>query len=307
MNNNSSNNVTDDQILLVNVLNVMYNDNMRQIQNLNDANNDIRRVLISTLNSRVNNTRIPNNTNTNRNNTNTNRNNNNRNTTSNTTNLNRNNNQPTPINNRPYIVENLPRRTSLLERYSNTIGVSSQSLRENLNTTLGSFFDPIVVNPTPLQIELSTRNVRYCDIVTPINRSCPITLENFNDNDMVTVIRFCGHIFNTEHLHIWFTTNCRCPVCRYDIRTYNSNSSQTISNIQTREPDTGPRYYYTVSSQPNNEERNNEEINNGEINNGENASPLSELFYTFITTDVSGNADATAILSLITSLQPNIS
>jgi hypothetical protein len=306
MNNISSNNVTDDQILLVNVLNVMYNDNMRQIQNLNDANNDIRRILISTLNSRLNNTRIPN-TNINTN-TNTNRNNNsNRNTTTNTNtnsnsnrnnnrnNTNRNNNQPLPINTRPYIVENIPNRTSLLERYSNTIGISSQSLRENLNTTLGSFFDPVVINPTPLQIELSTRNVRYCDIVTPINRSCPITLENFNDNDMVTVIRFCGHIFNTEHLHIWFTTNCRCPVCRYDIRNYNSNSSQLISNIQTRQPDIRPGTY-TNSSETNNEER----------NIGENASPLSELFYTFITTDVSGNTDATAILSLITSLQLNI-
>jgi hypothetical protein len=289
MNNISSNNVTDDQILLVNVLNVMYNDNMRQIQNLNDANTDIRRVLISALNSRLNNNRVSNN------NINTNRNNN-----RNTTNFNRNNNtnrnnHSAPINNRPYMDENIQTRTSLLERYSNARGLSSQSLRENLNTTLGSFFDPVVINPTPLQIELATRNVRYCDIVTPINRSCPITLENFNDNDMVTVIRFCGHIFNTEHLHVWFTTNCRCPVCRYDIRNYNSNSSQLIPNIQTRQPDIGARTY-TNSSETNNEER----------NTGETVSPLSELFYTFITTDVSGNADATAILSLITSLQLNI-
>jgi hypothetical protein len=164
-----------------------------------------------------------------------------------------------------------------------------------LNTTLGSFFEPVVINPTPGQIELSTRNVRYCDIVTPINRSCPITLENFNDSDMVTVIRFCGHIFNTEHLHRWFATNCRCPVCRYDIRNYNSNSSSLVSNIQTRQPTIGPRNF-TVSSETTNEER----------NVGETASPLTELFYTFITSDISGNPDATAILSLITSLQLNI-
>ena len=304
MNNISSNNVTDDQVLLVNVLNVMYNDNMRQIQNLNDANNDIRRVLISTLSSRLNNTntRIHNsnvNTNVNTNANNTNSNANNRNNT-NRNNTNRNNNstnrQFPPTNNRQYVAENIPPiRNSLLERYSNTRGFSSQSLRENLNTTLGSFFDPVVVNPTPSQIELSTRNVRYCDIVTPINRSCPITLENFNDSDMVTVIRFCGHIFNTEHLHRWFTTTCRCPVCRYDIRNYTSNSSSLISNIQTRQLPLADRTF-TGSAGTINEE----------LNVGENASPLSELFYTFITSDISGNSDATAILSLITSLQLNV-
>ena len=297
MNNGSSSNVTNDQVLLVNVLNVMYNDNMRQIQNLNDANNDIRRVLISTLNSRLNTTRNLNN-NTNRNiNNNTNINN------TRNTNINRNNNtnstnrQIPHVNNRPYIVEHISSRNNLLERYSNPRENTSQRLRENLNTTLGSFFDPVVINPTPLQIELSTRNVRYCDIVTPINRSCPITLENFNDSDMVTVIRFCGHIFNTDHLHIWFTTNCRCPVCRYDIRNYNSNSSSIISNIQTRQPDIAPRNSDGSSAS---------ETTNEERIIGENASPLSELFYTFITTDISGNSDATAILSLITSLQLNI-
>ena len=256
MNNGSSSNVTNDQVLLVNVLNVMYNDNMRQIQNLNDANNDIRRVLISTLNSRLNTTRNLNN-NTNRNiNNNTNINN------TRNTNINRNNNtnstnrQIPHVNNRPYIVEHISSRNNLLERYSNPRENTSQRLRENLNTTLGSFFDPVVINPTPLQIELSTRNVRYCDIVTPINRSCPITLENFNDSDMVTVIRFCGHIFNTDHLHTWFTTNCRCPVCRYDIRNYNSNSSSIISNIQTRQPDIAPRNSDGSSaSETTNEER----------------------------------------------------
>jgi hypothetical protein len=38
---------------------------------------------------------------------------------------------------------------------------------------------------------------------------------------MVTVIRHCGHIFNTEQLNTWFRSHCACPVCRYDIRNFN--------------------------------------------------------------------------------------
>jgi len=53
---------------------------------------------------------------------------------------------------------------------------------------------------------------------------------------MVTLIRFCGHIFNSEQLNTWFRSNCRCPVCRYDIRSYNANaSSENIRRNETSE------------------------------------------------------------------------
>jgi hypothetical protein len=183
---------------------------------------------------------------------------------------------------------------SLLERYVNpNISYSYYSpfpstnrrpIGEDLTRTLGSFFDPVVINPTQTQIELATRNVRYCDIVTPMNRSCPISLETFNDNDTVTIIRFCGHIFNTEQIRQWFTTNCRCPVCRYDIRNY--NSSQLLETTIPRE--------VLNSSNINEQERN--------VNNS-----TDTYLYSIITSsDISGNlSDRTAILSLITELQRN--
>jgi len=40
------------------------------------------------------------------------------------------------------------------------------------------------------------------------------------------MIRHCRHIFNTNSLISWFNTNCKCPVCRYDIRNYNPNINQ---------------------------------------------------------------------------------
>ena len=39
------------------------------------------------------------------------------------------------------------------------------------------------------------------------------------------MIRFCRHIFSRDSLYNWFRESCRCPVCRYDIRTYNLSSS----------------------------------------------------------------------------------
>ena len=66
--------------------------------------------------------------------------------------------------------------------------------------------------------------------MSPINRACPISLENFNDTDIVSIIRFCGHIFNRDELNTWFRTNCRCPVCRYDIRNYQSNMNRETTD-----------------------------------------------------------------------------
>ena len=102
-----------------------------------------------------------------------------------------------------------------------------------INNLVHTFFDPIEIYPTPYQIELATRVARFCDIINPLNLACPISLENFNDNDQVLVIRHCNHIFSNTSLNLWFRTNCRCPVCRYDIRDHVSNNAINISNLSS--------------------------------------------------------------------------
>lgn len=188
------NNLSSEQLLLVNILNDMYNENSRQINNyhdaitgLNEANNNIRTTLIQMLN--VNGIRR---------------------TTSNTT-----------------------PGSSYFREF--TIPLNTLTNRNDNNSRfLENFFSPVEVYPTQSQIEAATRRVRYCDIVSPINRSCPISLENFEDSEMVSVIRQCNHIFKTEELNTWFRSNCRCPVCRYDIRNYNTNAA-TSSYFQQQD------------------------------------------------------------------------
>lgn len=83
-----------------------------------------------------------------------------------------------------------------------------------------SFYENITVAPTREQVENSTRIVQFSEITTPINSSCPITLERFDENSSVTQILHCGHIFTPTGIDSWFQSNVRCPVCRYDIRDY---------------------------------------------------------------------------------------
>jgi hypothetical protein len=211
----------------------MYNDNLSQIRNLQDSNGQIRNLIIQILNP--NNSQLRNNN----------------------RGLEHSNYYTVPAhevgrrrgrNNNVYRnnvrENNLTNGSSLGRIYLNNIIDSVQQIRTPINTNLRntnlnnnnnfsrvmqSFFTPVEVYPTPTQIETATRRVRYCDIVSPKNTSCPISLTNFNDNDMVSVIRHCGHIFNTDGLNTWFRSHCTCPVCRFDIRDDNSNSASAFS------------------------------------------------------------------------------
>jgi hypothetical protein len=100
-----------------------------------------------------------------------------------------------------------------------------------VTNVLRNFLEPIEIYPTSAQIEAATRVARYGDIDSPLNTSCPITLENFNENDRVLIIRHCNHVFSNSGLISWFRSNCRCPVCRYDIRDYVSEYPNNITDI----------------------------------------------------------------------------
>jgi hypothetical protein len=208
--------ISNEQLLLIDILNTMYNDNLRQITNLTDSNNQIRNLIVQILNTPRRN---------NNNNNNTYRSNNQRNIfRDNTSNgdLGR-----VFLNNTPYIIDSVEQIRLPINRSSRNINLNNNN---DFSRVLQSFFDPVEVFPTQSQIETATRRVRYCDIISPKNSSCPISLTNFTDNDMVTVIRHCGHIFNTDELNTWFRNHCNCPVCRYDIRGDNSNASSAFSS-----------------------------------------------------------------------------
>ena len=80
---------------------------------------------------------------------------------------------------------------------------------------------------TQEQINNSIQTVEYQQDMG--EERCPITLENFIVGENICRIRHCGHIFKSTGLMQWFQRNVRCPVCRYDIRTYNSRTTTTTT------------------------------------------------------------------------------
>ena len=280
MSNSSSNHeLNNEQLLLVNILNTMYNDNIRQINNytdslnsLNDTNIQIRNLIFQILNPPITNNNVRRNIRQNqRLNTNRYRNTNPENSENSLGRI--------VLNNIPYTIENIEEYRIPLTRNINEINTN------NYSQFLQNFFQPVEVFPTLSQIELATRIVRYSDIISPRNRSCPISLENFNDEDLVTVIRFCGHIFNTDEINTWFRSNCRCPVCRYDIRTYNSNlttelfeTNNTNTNSENNLNPTSNVNETTVNQEQNNISNNNSERNLLTNNNTNQSTPLRNRF-----------------------------
>jgi hypothetical protein len=223
----------------LNVLSSVYYDNMRQIERLCQTNHEIRDILMSALRGYDNNRNRTNNRNrmNNRNRQNRSQNNSNYNQPTNSQ-----GNRPYyPATNHIYTYDYTNPSTSTSPQTSDNVENNTSTFlsrrfyfdssynlyrtprptRNNtFDTLLNAFLEPVPTYPGTLQIEIATRNIRYGDIVSPINTSCPISLERFADSDIVTVICYCGHIFMAAEIRNWFATNCRCPVCRYDIREY---------------------------------------------------------------------------------------
>jgi rRNA processing protein Gar1 len=139
-----------------------------------------------------------------------------------------------------------PMNSDARARWYNALFTDNEQAQRDFN-------DPVPVIPTANELRASTIDLIFGSINNPINSSCPISLERFEDDTEVTQILHCGHIFNRDNLNTWFQSNVRCPVCRHDIRrdsrltqTTNpadANNNQNIpqntpANITTQTPHT---------------------------------------------------------------------
>lgn len=120
---------------------------------------------------------------------------------------------------------------------------SLDRLFQNEMTGIFDNLQDILINPTQEQIRNSVIEVEYNSENQNLNVTCPITLDEFEDGDIVCRIIPCGHIFTPQPLMNWFSTHVRCPICRYDIRDYvrgspninhnnnNNDNSRVVDNI----------------------------------------------------------------------------
>jgi hypothetical protein len=79
--------------------------------------------------------------------------------------------------------------------------------------------------PTNDQIGRATLNTVFSNILSPVNATCPISRDEFDDNSEITMIRGCNHVFNRVSLREWFVHHSTCPMCRCDIRLYDPSAA----------------------------------------------------------------------------------
>ena len=92
--------------------------------------------------------------------------------------------------------------------------------------------------PNNDQINRATLNTVFSNILSPVNATCPISRDEFDDNSEITMIRGCNHVFNRVSLREWFVRHSTCPMCRYDIRLYDPSASAAgvVERPREREP-----------------------------------------------------------------------
>ncbi len=93
--------------------------------------------------------------------------------------------------------------------------------------------DDTRVGLSPVQIANATENVLYTTEAFPQITQCPISLDDFEDGEVVCQIRHCRHIFKPRNIRRWFETRTCCPVCRYDLDNSSAESAPAQTQAQT--------------------------------------------------------------------------
>ena len=82
------------------------------------------------------------------------------------------------------------------------------------------------------QININTQNIHY---TTELNEPrCPITYENFEENEEICQIIHCGHYFKKNAIYRWFQRSTVCPICRHNLSpTINNDLNNSENSINT--------------------------------------------------------------------------
>ena len=103
--------------------------------------------------------------------------------------------------------------------------------------------DDIPAGLTRAQIENATQVVAYT--ADNFNSTqCPISLDEFVENEMVCQIIHCQHIFKQRNITRWLETHTCCPVCRHDLREPEENTN-IWSSLFNRNADISGNDVYT--------------------------------------------------------------
>jgi hypothetical protein len=114
-----------------------------------------------------------------------------------------------------HFLENESLMLGMLDRHNLTT-----SLLRIINTPLPGFAEPVVVAPTPDQLNIGLQTNTNDTIV---NGPCAICQDMLVNDGPTVTLRNCGHVFHQNCANAWYTRSVFCPLCRNDIRTANAN------------------------------------------------------------------------------------
>ena len=90
--------------------------------------------------------------------------------------------------------------------------------------TMDQFLQPVVVHPTPEQIEANTT---VGNLVSDTEHSCAICQDALTSEQEGRKLNACGHWFHKSCIDTWLAGNVHCPVCRHDIREPMNQTEET--------------------------------------------------------------------------------
>jgi len=122
---------------------------------------------------------------------------------------------------------------------ANTRTGNRYTTRNNTNPINWTAFIPLRYNSTryldnrltQAQIDISTQIIEYNADMD--EERCPISWEDFVVGEPICQIKECEHIFKSASLLNWLRSNSHCPVCRYDLRTYNGTTPGRVNRTTT--------------------------------------------------------------------------
>lgn len=114
-----------------------------------------------------------------------------------------------------FLPDGTSRTTTTRPPQTSTTGNLATTL---LETFIDEFLNPVSTAPTNEQIQDATSSLTYRDIINPVNTNCPISLNVFQEEDVILQINRCRHNYTPSSLLEWFRSNNHCPLCRIDIR-----------------------------------------------------------------------------------------
>ena len=114
-------------------------------------------------------------------------------------------------------------------RTSETSFTTARPLRRTRNQTTST--SRSTTNRRVLSNILNNVNIyKYSDISTNC-LICPISRENFLNDDIIIQINHCEHIFKCKYLLRWFETHTTCPTCRHNILHQINNPLPVVNNL----------------------------------------------------------------------------